>query len=174
MTIATTLPDFNLTCLNTAEFKSTTKAFEGKNTVIDFWTTKCVRCPAALDNLDSMATDSKYSKVEFNSIVLDECDGARHIIEQSDELRWKNVNHYYMDKEQKETAKMTLGFNQVPFYIVLNEQGEIVQKGSKKDIDFDAIPGIERPIVEVEIVEETKEMEETFEAIPKPELETER
>lgn len=113
-----------------------------------------------------MATDSKYSKVEFNSIVLDECDGARHIIEKSDEPRWQNVNHYYMDKEQKETAKSTLGFNQVPFYIVMNDQGEIVQKGSKKEIDFDAIPGIERPIE----IEEKKEMGETLEAIPSPEV----
>ncbi|GFH46930.1 hypothetical protein CTEN210_03404 [Chaetoceros tenuissimus] len=142
---STTLPELPLTCLNTAEFKSTKEAFKGKNTVIDFWTTKCVRCPAALDKLDSMATQPEYQNVEFTSIVLDECDGARNIIEQDDEPRWQNINHFYMDKEFKETAKEALGFNQVPFYVVLNEKGEIVQKGSKKNIDFDEVPGIVRP-----------------------------
>lgn len=83
--------------------------------------------------------------MKFTSIVLDECDGARNIIEQNDEPRWKNMDHFYMDKEYKETAKSALGFNQVPFYVVLNEHGDIVQKGSKKDIDFEAIPGIIRP-----------------------------
>jgi hypothetical protein len=111
----------------------------------DFWTTKCTRCPAALDNLDSLAQKPEYSNVKFTSIVLDECDGARNIIEQNDEPRWKNINHFYMNKEYKETAKSALGFHQVPFYVVLNEQGEIVQKGSKKEIDFEAIPGIIRP-----------------------------
>lgn len=92
-----------------------------------------------------MATQPEYQNVEFTSIVLDECDGARNIIEQDDERRWQNINHFYMDKEFKETAKQALGFNQVPFYVVLNEHGEIVQKGSKKNIDFDEIPGIVRP-----------------------------
>lgn len=144
-TTSTTLPELPLTCLNTAEFQSTSEAFKGKNTVIDFWTTKCTRCPAALDNLDSLAQKPEYSNVKFTSIVLDECDGARNIIEQNDEPRWKNLDHFYMDKNFKETAKSSLGFNQVPFYVVLNDRGEIVQKGSKKDIDFEAIPGIVRP-----------------------------
>lgn len=128
---------------------------------IDFWTTQCVRCPAALDNLDSMAQKPEYSNVEFTSIVLDECDGARNIIEKDDEPRWKNINHFYMDKSFKETAKAALGFNQVPFYVVLNDKGEIVQKGSKKQIDFDTIPGVVRPEVHdkenIHVNEETKE-----------------
>jgi len=96
-----------------------------------------------------MAEKPEYSKVDFYSIVLDECDGARNIIEKDNEPRWKNVNHFYMDKEFKETAKAALGFNQVPFYVVLNEKGEIVQKGSKKQIDFETIPGFVRPTVKV-------------------------
>jgi hypothetical protein len=92
-----------------------------------------------------MAERPEYSNVKFTSIVLDECDGARNIIEKDNEPRWKNINHFYMDKDFKETAKSALGFSQVPFYVILNEKGEIVQKGSKKQIDFDTIPGIVRP-----------------------------
>ena len=118
----------------------------------DFWTTKCTRCPDALDNLNSMAQQPEYANVHFSSIVLDECDGARNIIETPDDQpRWSHINHYYMDRDYKENAKDVLGFNQVPFYVVLNERGEIIQKGSKKQIDFKHIPGVES--------EETKEEE---------------
>mmetsp|Transcript_10235 Transcript_10235/g.19178 ORF Transcript_10235/g.19178 Transcript_10235/m.19178 type:complete len:191 (-) Transcript_10235:26-598(-) len=161
-TSSTTLPELPLTCLSTAEFQTTSNAFKGKNTVIDFWTTKCTRCPSALDNLNSLAKRPEYSNVKFTSIVLDECDGARNIIEQNDKPRWNNINHFYMDREYKETAKSVLGFHQVPFYVVLNENGEIVQKGSKKDIDFEAIPGIIRPPKEEEEEEEERK-EEIFE-----------
>ena len=74
-----------------------------------------------------MADKPEYASVKFTSIVLDECDGARNIIELENEPRWKNINHYYMDSEFKEIAKEALGFNQVPFYVVLNDKGEIVQ-----------------------------------------------
>ncbi len=114
-------------------------------TSTDFWTTKCTRCPDALDSLDAMATLPEYANVNFTSIVLDECDGARNILEEPDEKqRWSNINHYYLDKDFKEIAKATLGMKQVPFYVVLNEDGEIVQKGSKKQVDFDNIPGMIR------------------------------
>ncbi len=46
-----------------------------------------------------------------------------------------------MDPTSKKEAKRLLEFHQVPFYVILNEQGEIVQKGSQKYIDFTDIPG---------------------------------
>ena len=147
--------------------------FDPPITIIDFWTTKCVRCPAALDTLNTMASRPEYSSIKFTSIVLDDygCDGARNIIEQptsnknnrennGDELRWNNINHYYLDSEFKEIAKAALGFDQVPFYVVLNDKGEIVQKGSKKQIDFHDLPGIVRPIVPTVSEEEEKQSDE--------------
>jgi hypothetical protein len=50
-----------------------------------------------------------------------------------------------MDHEHKEEAKRVLGFGRVPFYVVLNECGDIVQMGSKKHIDFDNLPGMIQP-----------------------------
>lgn len=47
-----------------------------------------------------------------------------------------------MGFEYKEMAKKVLGFKSVPFLVVLNEEGEIVQMGGKKQIDFDNIPGM--------------------------------
>eukprot|EP00555_Chaetoceros_dichaeta_P006960 CAMPEP_0198255928 /NCGR_PEP_ID=MMETSP1447-20131203/5946_1 /TAXON_ID=420782 /ORGANISM="Chaetoceros dichaeta, Strain CCMP1751" /LENGTH=182 /DNA_ID=CAMNT_0043942429 /DNA_START=109 /DNA_END=657 /DNA_ORIENTATION=- len=145
MTVLAQLPDLPLTCLSTAEHKSMHDEFKGKNHVIDFWTTKCTRCPEALDRIDSMAQDAKYSNVRFTSIVLDNCDGARNIIETpDDEPRWGNVGHYHLDEEYRTVAKEALGFRQVPFYVVLNEEGEVVQKGGKREIDFEAVPGVIR------------------------------
>ncbi|KAL3805129.1 hypothetical protein HJC23_003357 [Cyclotella cryptica] len=142
MSSVTKLPNFPLTNLATAQFTSTNTAFKGESTIIDFWTTKCTRCPAALDELDSLACSPLYKNVKFASICCDLCDGARNIIEQTDEPRWAHVHHYYMGFEHKEEAKRILGFKSVPFYVVLNEDGEIVQMGGKKDIDFDNIPGM--------------------------------
>ena len=92
-----------------------------------------------------MAQDPKYKDVQFISICCDKLDGARDIIERDDDLRWQNVNHYFMDKNDKEKAKKLLGFQQVPFYVVMDEYGSITQSGSGRQVDFDEVPGVVRP-----------------------------
>eukprot|EP00980_Cylindrotheca_fusiformis_P028773 scaffold22642_cov134-Cylindrotheca_fusiformis.AAC.28 len=144
MTIAS-LPQLPLVCLKTADFKDTQEVVKGKNTIIDFWTTKCTRCPDALDKFDDMAKDPKYENVQFVSICCDKLDGARDIIERDEDLRWQNVNHYFMNQKDKEEAKKILGFKSVPFYVVLDEDGSIQQKGNSKSIDFGEVPGVVRP-----------------------------
>ena len=44
----------------------------------------------------------------------------------------------------------------VPFYVVLDSDGDIVQMGSKKNIDFDNLPGMVQP----EVIEEEKKEED--------------
>jgi thiol-disulfide isomerase/thioredoxin len=188
MTVAD-LPTLPLVCLKTADFKDTQEIVKGKNTVIgkfqnvnlefvslrpldvfshrllfilcslDFWTTKCTRCPDALDKLDIMAKDPKYENVQFVSICCDKLDGARDIIEEHDDPKWQNVDHYFMTEEDKEEAKKILGFRSVPFYVVLDESGSIQQLGGSKKIDFDEIPGVVRsePPFQERFQEEKKE-----------------
>ncbi len=57
-----------------------------------------------------------------------------------------------MDPDSKEEAKRLLGFHQVPFYVILNEHGEIVQKGSQKQVDFTNVPGLveKKPSMSIE------------------------
>lgn len=110
--------------------------------MIDFWTTTCTRCPDALDKLDEMAKDVRYENIHFVSICCDKLDGAREILEQQDDLRWNHLQHYFMESQHKEQAKQILGFKSVPFYVMMNEDGEITQKGSK--VDFDDVPGVVR------------------------------
>jgi len=137
-----TIPKLPITCLKTADYKNTEQVVKGKNTIIDFWTTRCTQCPDALDKLDQMAKDPKYKDVQFISIVCDKLDGARTIIEQDKDLRWQNVNHYFMNTQDKETAKSILGFQQVPFYVVMDEHGAITQSGNGRQVDFEVIPGV--------------------------------
>ena len=75
-----------------------------------------------------------HSDVQFVSICCDSLDGARQIIERDDEMRWSAVQHYYMSKQDKEKAKKLLGFSRVPFYVVLGEEGQMLDKGNH--IDF--------------------------------------
>ena len=109
----------------------------------DFWTTRCTRCPAALDQLNGntqLIDDKKNNNVQLVSICCgDKLDGARHILDQDEERRWTNMQHYFMNYHDKERAKKILGFRSVPFYVVLNDQGEIVQLGNKIDWDHDSI-----------------------------------
>jgi hypothetical protein len=63
------------------------------------------------------------------------------MIEASDAPRWSAIHHYYINEQDKERAKANLGFTSVPFYVVLNDQGEIVQMGNK--IDWESVPGCE-------------------------------
>ena len=140
-----TMPNLPITCLRTADLQDVNQAFTGKYTVIDFWTTKCTNCPEALDKLDNLATRQEYKlkKVSFASINCDSETGARNIIDEFDTPRWLNVDHYHMETEFKEQAKKELGFRQVPFLVVLNERGEIVQKGSPKQVDLTKLVGEE-------------------------------
>ncbi|CAB9524190.1 alkyl hydroperoxide reductase Thiol specific antioxidant Mal allergen [Seminavis robusta] len=136
------LPDLPLRCLTSAEAHTTTDVVSGRNTIIDFWTTRCTRCPDALDKLDKLAQDPQYNEIKFISICCDQLDGAREIIEKDNDPRWSHIAHYFMAPNDKETAKKVLGFKSVPFYVVLDKTGNIVQKGGASKVDFDNVPGI--------------------------------
>lgn len=87
-----------------------------------------------------MARLPQYSNVKFVSICCDKLDGAREILEQEDIPKWNAIHHFFMPPEAKEQAKKLLGFKSVPFYVVLNSEGEVVL--SSKQVDFENIPGI--------------------------------
>ncbi|GMH58810.1 hypothetical protein TL16_g02690 [Triparma laevis f. inornata] len=102
----------------------------------DFWTTKCTRCPAALDKLHSLTTNPLYSNYTILSIVCDSLDPAREILHSSKAVKWPNIRHLYTNIDSKEAAKKHYGFNQVPFYVVY-EDGEVKEASNK--VDFAAL-----------------------------------
>ena len=108
-------------------------------TAADFWTTKCTRCPAALDKLQLLSV--QYPQITFMSICCDSLDGARELLEQDEDLKWQGIRHYYMATEYKEHAKKLFGFKTVPFYVFVNAHGDITQSGGPVKIDFAFLPG---------------------------------
>lgn len=89
-----------------------------------------------------MAVDPRHINIQFVSICCDRSDKAREIINGDDNPRWKNISHYFMDKDDKEKVKEALGFKSVPFCVVIDEMGTIVKSGSYKTINFQNIPGM--------------------------------
>lgn len=78
-TEAISLRDLLVTELFNDEVKSIVDIADGKALVIDFWTTKCVRCPAALSKLNDEAATRQ--DVVFCSCVLDNKDIAADVVD---------------------------------------------------------------------------------------------
>jgi hypothetical protein len=120
----------------------------------DFWTVRCTRCPASLDQFNDKAaefqqqpqkTDPNHSTMTTNKNVRcmsiccgDSLDAAREILEEPDDQpKWSHVSHYFMDVPTKERAKTLLQFHQVPFYVVLDEHGSIVHTATYNNFDWE-------------------------------------
>ena len=113
----------------------------------DFWTTTCSNCPPALNQLNDLAADKRYKDVKFASICCD--DGARNVSLNDDIPRWERMAHFLMNHKHKEEMKNALGFKRVPFCVALNKEGEIIQMGPNKCIDFENIvPCMNQPKAE--------------------------
>mmetsp|Transcript_1397 Transcript_1397/g.1821 ORF Transcript_1397/g.1821 Transcript_1397/m.1821 type:complete len:162 (+) Transcript_1397:30-515(+) len=112
-------PNLTLTLFDEENTKTTLHCLRAsKPVVIDFWTTKCVRCPACLSKLNEMAT--KFKGVIFLSICLDDLDFGAELVAEND---WDNITHTYASTEVKEIAKSCWGFKSVPFIVVLGPDG---------------------------------------------------
>lgn len=134
-------------CLSTATELTVRDLVANKNIIIDLWTTRCTRCPDALDKLNYEASqiDLLNESTEFVSICLGgTVDAAREILEEPSVPRWIHMSHYFMDNDSKEKAKQILQFKTVPYYIVCNDNNEIVEAGNKC-MDLKTLPGRTQP-----------------------------
>lgn len=112
----------------------------GKPLVLDFWTTRCVRCPAAISHLDEEAP--KHAGVTFATCAMSlnsTTEGTQEQVLELLEGQWENLKHCYMTFEEKEAAKATFGFSSVPFSVVFDADGAILFKGDPKDINFKTV-----------------------------------
>lgn len=126
MTKEQLLPDLAVTTLvsdgDEPEASSLCKLRDGKAMVIDFWTTKCARCPSALIKLNGEAGLTENDDIVFVSCALSQgegnyavaadlvCDGC-----------FDDLTHCFMEVDVKETAKTAFGFSAVPFYVVIDK-----------------------------------------------------
>ena len=86
-----------------------------------------------------MAKDPRYKDVRFMSICCDGLNGAGLAVDCCKSFGWENIEHFSIETTPKEEAKRLLGFKRVPFYVVINKRGEVLQKGGASEIDFEMI-----------------------------------
>ena len=112
------MPTFNVIRLSDGVSFPFSEIHKHSSVVVDFWNTSCVRCPAALAELNARAS-SKAKHVACALSVGAEQDYATFlkVRELSDEF--PNLDHYFLPFEEKEAAKAELGFSQLPYQVQL-------------------------------------------------------
>mmetsp|Transcript_6805 Transcript_6805/g.12631 ORF Transcript_6805/g.12631 Transcript_6805/m.12631 type:complete len:200 (-) Transcript_6805:167-766(-) len=137
--LSTPLPNLALRTLDDGVDTTVLELAAGRNLVIDFWTTRCERCPAALSKLNDLAGEmNKEGRGEdslFLSVCLDDEEFGKELVEEGD---WGNMTHAFMEPKEKEAAKAEWGFSAVPFLVVA-VQGRVIAQGSPKVVTLEVI-----------------------------------
>ena len=110
---------------------------QGKIKVIDFWTTKCVKCPAALSKLDDLAP--LHGNAAFFSCVLQKDVQDQEVAKDVIDGSWENMIHLFVDIATKEELKATFNFKEVPFCVIVGEDHRILASGNPKDINIEEV-----------------------------------
>eukprot|EP00618_Florenciella_parvula_P026471 CAMPEP_0119511062 /NCGR_PEP_ID=MMETSP1344-20130328/29834_1 /TAXON_ID=236787 /ORGANISM="Florenciella parvula, Strain CCMP2471" /LENGTH=200 /DNA_ID=CAMNT_0007548027 /DNA_START=16 /DNA_END=618 /DNA_ORIENTATION=+ len=138
------LPDVPLRLLDDDSTETTLLALaEGRHVVIDFWTTRCERCPEALTKLNKFAEgwDQEALPTLFLSIccgngTADDEEVGRDLAEEGE---WYEMTHAYVATETKEMCKETFGFKSVPHYVVASKDGQVRFMGGVSKFSTDLI-----------------------------------
>lgn len=117
------------------EEKSLAEVCKGRRGVIDFWTTKCVRCPAALGKLNDEASGS--TDTLFIACALSQGEGNKDDVMDFAQ-DWEHLTHVFAEMGVKEEMKKVFGFSAVPFYVVFDEDGSIVGSGEPKTFNYES------------------------------------
>lgn len=108
----------------------------GRSMVVEFWHTKCERCPQALQRMHDLAANGAPNNVAFAACALstnptdDEGELAKvHALVVADEA-FPLFTHLFMTFEQKEAAKRHFGFSSVPHCVVFDRVGNVLVSAS--------------------------------------------
>lgn len=135
----------------------------GQALVVEFWHTRCVRCPAALLHMNQLAAqkiqsgNSSPPPVVFAACALAtsvDCDAELQRVkdllyctDDDDEslIHAPHLAHLFMTFAQKEAIKMRFNFSKVPHCIILDADGTVVFSGPPDKAE-EAIRGILSPM----------------------------
>lgn len=116
--------------------------------VVDVWTTRCERCPAALDKIEKLAAAEAGLSPEaaaapgrvpvaYASVCAGlEVDMAEELVEEGE---WDHISHTYAEPDAKAALKAAWGFKAVPFVAVVDVSGKVVATGSPAKMDLPAL-----------------------------------
>ena len=93
---------------------------------IDFWSTTCPNCPAAVDVLQTFAAKYPKEDVAFLIINTNSLELAKPFIESK---KWTFGTHYHVKLEVKEALKRFLGMKTLPNHVMLDSEGKVVGNG---------------------------------------------
>jgi thiol-disulfide isomerase/thioredoxin len=100
---------------------------KGKVIYIDCWGTWCAPCLSEFPHSNELMKKLKNKKVAFVYLCID-----------SEEKNWKaqlsihelGGQHYLLDKAQSSDLRNTFEISGVPFYVLIDKKGNIIEKGS--------------------------------------------
>jgi ribonucleotide reductase beta subunit family protein with ferritin-like domain len=98
----------------------------GTKTIIDVWSTQCVRCPDALENFSKVALASTDPDIRFVALCIDS--NASNIRFFHD-LHQKGFDHLYANPEDARSITTEFGIQKVPYYFALDEHGQVKYNG---------------------------------------------
>ena len=121
-------------------FENILQSNKRKIIYIDFWATWCTPCLREFSNSKIIHESLKDNNIAFIYICIDseEKSGKATIAEKQ-----LSGQHYFLSKEQSREIKEFFEFDGIPFYILIDKNGKIKEKGYHL-IPLEAKPKIEK------------------------------
>ncbi len=117
------LPSVEITDLNGEKVDVSTFGENGKITVLNFWATWCSPCKLELSNIDK---DYEYWQDNYNmelvAISIDDSRNAQKVKTEVEGNGWD----YIVLLDANQDLKRSLNFQQVPYTVLVDEDGQIV------------------------------------------------
>ena len=114
----------------------------GRPVVVEFWTTRCERCPVALADMEKRAAGIPESSTTAAMVVacaLATSDDASAELRKAqtlvcDDEAFPHLRHLFMTWPQKEEAKRRFGFQTVPHCVVFDRAGTVAASGAPRNV----------------------------------------
>ena len=120
---------FEYTQLNTRRTGQFSDLLGERGALVEFYTTLCSRCPAALEKLDNSSAKLLQAGVTPVAVNLDDIIGAEKILENISEFFSDRVRWIAVSQETRTRLKAELGMRSVPFAVYVGSNGRIVAMG---------------------------------------------
>lgn len=116
----------------------------GYISVVEFWTTRCVRCPRSMSDLDRIASTWKHKG--YGARFISVCCMPPNTIDAKAEYQlgaeciengeYDNITHVFADMETKQRLKQIFSFTSVPHLAIIDANGVVQVSAPAKKVDL--------------------------------------